>query len=152
MVYRTTHEDEGDLHVGSRVCTKCSTRKDITEFHWTRNQQHRRRTCKLCARERQKDVRHANPEQYKLAGQRRHLKRVYGITPEDYLALLDSQQGRCAICRDEFKETVDKVPHVDHCHTTGAVRGILCFTCNTALGKFRDDVDLLKSAIKYLTE
>ena len=39
---------------------------------------------------------------------------------------------------------------VDHCHTTGNVRGLLCDTCNTALGKFRDNIDLLNEAIKYL--
>ena len=53
----------------------------------------------------------------------------------------------CMICGLSF-ETRSKL--IDHCHVTGVVRGLLCFSCNTALGHFKDDIDVLKSAIRYL--
>ncbi len=80
---------------------------------------------------------------------RRELRRVYGLTLEMYDELLASQDGCCAICRDFSR---GRPLHVDHCHTTGRVRGILCFTCNTALGKFRDSRDLLQKADQYLAK
>lgn len=75
--------------------------------------------------------------------------RKYGITSDEYNELFESQQGRCAICgghQTEFKKRL----HVDHDHDTGQVRGLLCGTCNTGLGMFRDNIDLLDKAIKYL--
>jgi hypothetical protein len=75
----------------------------------------------------------------------------YGITQADYDAMLERQQHRCKICRrhkSEFKRRL----HVDHCHTTKKVRGLLCDMCNTGLGRFRDDVTLLFSAVQYLNE
>jgi hypothetical protein len=53
----------------------------------------------------------------------------------------------CMICGLSFR---DRRKMIDHCHTTGVVRGLICFSCNTALGHFKDDIDVLKSAIRYL--
>ncbi len=80
----------------------------------------------------------------KVADRKSHLKRKYGITPEDFHALLASQGGGCAICG---KPDVD---HVDHDHVTGRVRGILCFRCNVAIGQMDDDCDRLAAAMAYL--
>lgn len=81
--------------------------------------------------------------------QRKHLRRVseYGLTFEAFTVMLDAQQGRCAICREEF----DGEPDVDHDHKTRKVRGLLCHHCNTGLGLFRDNVTRLARAIEYLT-
>lgn len=76
-----------------------------------------------------------------------HLKRRYGITQEDFNRLLEQQQGACAICNTGAGE---KPWHVDHDHSTGRVRGILCHSCNTALGNFKDSTELLRSALDYL--
>lgn len=69
----------------------------------------------------------------------------YGLDSLAMLGLSQSQLGLCAVCR--------KAPsrHVDHDHTTKAIRGLLCFTCNNALGKFDDDPDLIESAVRYLS-
>lgn len=75
----------------------------------------------------------------------------YGMTDEQYAALLDKQGGGCAICRTTEWNGRHPVPHVDHDHRTGEVRGILCHACNLGLGKFRDDPGLLAAAIAYLT-
>lgn len=76
----------------------------------------------------------------------RYLRRTYKLSREQWEDLLDAQGGRCAICR-----TAEADPwHVDHCHETGAIRGILCGPCNIGLGRFSDDVDRMQSAIAYL--
>jgi hypothetical protein len=71
-------------------------------------------------------------------------KRRYGVTPEVWAEMLERQGGVCALC-EEKKEL-----HVDHCHETKKVRGLLCMTCNTALGKFKDDPEVLRRAIAYI--
>lgn len=72
----------------------------------------------------------------------------YGLTFEQFSAMLDQQEGRCAICREEF----DEEPMVDHDHSTRRVRGLLCKPCNTGLGMFRDRASLLMAAKDYLLE
>ena len=72
----------------------------------------------------------------------------YGITGADFSRMLDEQDGCCSICQCEFKET----PHIDHCHNTGLVRGLLCSSCNRGLGMFFDSVSALENAIKYLNK
>lgn len=74
-----------------------------------------------------------------------HLRQAYGITPEDYNNILKSQDGKCKICRSNIKL------HLDHCHTTGKVRGILCSMCNHGIGNFKDNIELMKKAIEYLS-
>ena len=75
------------------------------------------------------------------------LKHYYGLTPEQYDVMLQKQDGKCAICRSPAGESR---LHVDHDHKTGAVRGLLCRTCNVALGHFNDSILTLRSAIEYL--
>lgn len=75
---------------------------------------------------------------------------LYGLTPERYAELLERQGGRCAICAAESAGGRGGW-HVDHCHETQAVRGLLCHHCNIGIGQFRDRVDLLQAAIGYLT-
>lgn len=74
------------------------------------------------------------------------LKSKYGVTVEDYRAMLVGQAGRCLICL----QVPDHNLHVDHDHATGAVRGLLCRDCNGLLGLSRDDSALLTRAARYL--
>lgn len=74
--------------------------------------------------------------------------RRYGITEADYLGMLLSQQGTCAICNRE--ERHGKRLSVDHDHQTGQIRGLLCSDCNFGLGNFGDDPDTLLRAVDYL--
>lgn len=73
------------------------------------------------------------------------LKNWYGMSVEDFQRLIDSQDGRCAICCDELKS-----PRLDHDHSTNVVRGVLCNGCNSGLGMFKDSAERLSAAIKYL--
>lgn len=71
--------------------------------------------------------------------------RKYGLTAEDFDALVIAQSGLCAICDDQLERA-----HIDHCHVEGHVRGILCGNCNRGLGMFKDDPTLLERAAEYL--
>lgn len=80
------------------------------------------------------------------------LKRTYNFSVEEYNILLKEQNYSCRICKTtEPTETKTKFC-VDHCHTTGKVRGLLCNKCNAGIGMFNDNPDLLVSAISYLKE
>jgi len=76
------------------------------------------------------------------------LLREYGLTGEDYAAIREEQDWRCAICRQEFGS---ERPCVDHDHETGKVRGLLCRSCNRGIGFLRDSSWLCFNAYSYLT-
>lgn len=78
----------------------------------------------------------------------------FGLSVEEYTDILNGQDGKCAICgaTENIGFSSSRRLHIDHCHATGIVRGILCAFCNTGLGAFRDRPDLLKRAIEYLLE
>lgn len=73
-----------------------------------------------------------------------------GFSPQHFAATVEAQGRRCGICGIAFRNIGKQQMHADHCHATGAPRGVLCQTCNTALGKFGDSLDTLRSAIAYL--
>jgi hypothetical protein len=78
-----------------------------------------------------------------------HLMRKYGMTIEQYDAMLEAQGGGCFICGRSPRDDISL--HVDHDHSTGKVRGILCFRCNNALADFNEDATVLQKAIGYLS-
>lgn len=78
------------------------------------------------------------------------LKRLYGITIDDYYRILDEQSGLCAICG--VKDNNGKRFVIDHDHVTGDVRGLLCGNCNRAIGLMRDSINIIESAARYLKE
>lgn len=78
------------------------------------------------------------------------LKYEYGLTFEQYQGMIHQQNDQCAICHCSAIHRKSNSWHVDHDHQTGKVRGLLCKSCNTGLGQFKDDIALLEAAIKYL--
>ncbi len=79
-----------------------------------------------------------------------HIRLKYGLTPERYDAMLESQQGVCALC---FRSCpTGKRLAVDHCHTTGRIRKLLCIACNRTLGQHGDDSEWFYRAGRYLSE
>lgn len=151
-------------------CTRCEQDKPLDAYR--RGQGYKngiRAECKACEAERLKRWRTANPERVKkqtarrtvkqrlngtgyfsgdplVALQRRnsYLKRKYGITLEDEQRMREAQGGRCATC-DELA-----ILHVDHCHITGKVRGLLCDNCNRAAGAVEDDPARLRALAEYM--
>jgi len=92
--------------------------------------------------------RYAADGRKQLANRKSHLKRKYGLTVEEYDAMLAAQGGVCAICRRPPRD--GSALHVDHDHATGEVRGLLCFTCNNALGDLGDEVERAVQVLAYL--
>jgi MinD superfamily P-loop ATPase len=74
----------------------------------------------------------------------------YGLEYREYTELAAKQNNRCAICGTHESECLRGVLYVDHDHATGKVRGLLCHGCNTILGIWKDDVEILRRAIAYL--
>lgn len=113
---------------------------------------YRRNKATIAARA--KARREADPAKYDHRARERLVNRLYRISLEERDALEAAQGGTCAIC-EKAETTTSKAGRVrrlaiDHCHTSGRVRGLLCGSCNRALGLFGDDPGLLDKAAKYL--
>ena len=154
-------------------CTKCGELKPLAEFYRASGTRDGHRPdCKPCnlaakharyvanpgadierarkwARDNPERYR-ANQERYKQSGakaksnRKSHLKRKYGLTEAQYEAMVLTQDGLCAICKQR------PAAHVDHDHATGRVRALLCFNCNGALGHMLDNPGWLMAAMEYL--
>ncbi|MEW2577839.1 endonuclease VII domain-containing protein [Streptomyces syringium] len=115
---------------GHKYCRRCGEIKPHSDWDRNRTASDGLSTrCKACRA---------------IEGRAGHLKRSYGTTEAERDEMIASQAGVCCICL-----TAPAV-HVDHCHGTGKVRGVLCFNCNSALGKLDDDMDVMRRAIAYL--
>lgn len=104
-----------------------------------------------------KRQRKAHREAYPMVYKSHNLRRSFGpdFGFDAYMAMAEAQDFKCAVCGETERATKNGMPialAVDHDHKTGRVRGLCCMDCNTGLGKFRDDVDLLHKAIAYLTK
>jgi len=103
--------------------------------------------------ERSYNWREQNPEKRQLSEKKRSLKKKYGLEWATYINMMEAQDGRCAICNTPLSVHANEhFPSacVDHCHKTGKIRGLLCYSCNLVLGYARDDVAILESAKAYL--
>lgn len=155
------------------ICKVCSEALSIE--NWTPScRRVRRYICGSCWVVRQKNYASKNPQSGEEKNERRkireaswsderklkehhrrknsYLKKTYGINLETYNFMLTSQEKSCKICSTTEPGGKGSVFHVDHCHDSGVVRGLLCMACNIMLGKARDSVTILQTAIKYLEE
>jgi hypothetical protein len=76
------------------------------------------------------------------------MRHLYGLSFEEYNSLVAGQAGKCGICGESF--VFDRFCHIDHCHETNIVRGLLCHKCNAGLGFFRESKEILLKAISYI--
>ena len=122
-----------------RTCRICNTEKDINEFNkgWLKGISP---NCRDCDKERGKKYRQKTSERKKV----KRIERDYGITYQEYLDMIETQNGECKICGSKDRLCID------HDHLSGNVRGLLCGRCNSAIGFFDDNIKILKNAIKYL--
>jgi hypothetical protein len=123
---------EGVPH--AKRCEPCKTKKRV------RSEEHKQYMAQY-----QKDHRDASRQRgYKL-------KNRYGIDEADWWVMLEAQEWACKICSRPWREDdVRAMWHTDHSHETGAVRGILCSTCNRGLGQFQDSPALMRQAALYV--
>ena len=136
-------------------CRQCDIEL-IEGVNWAASHASRKqRICKACNSEQAREWRKQNPKKQREYAEKRGkwwLETRYGIDEVEWKRMFDAQLGRCAICDSEDPKGNHGVFHVDHCHETGKVRGLLCDTCNRGLGMFYDNTNILKSAIEYLEE
>lgn len=104
--------------------------------------------CKRCVRAYKIKWEAENIDRLRIQRRNGDIRR-YGIEPEDYDRMLAEQGGLCAGCLKP-EPTPGHSLHIDHCHESGRVRGLLCGRCNRALGMVADDVVVLKRLIDYL--
>lgn len=160
------------LEEEQKKCSKCFEMKFLYEFHKDKGQASGKRPdCRDCQKEyhlANKEHRNAQCRNYnkvnnivlkeyyknkyaknKIKYNNARIKNMYGITLEDYTKMFEEQCGSCAICKrsqNEFKKAL----HIDHCHTTGKVRGLLCHNCNTFIGHAKENISILSNGISYL--
>jgi hypothetical protein len=146
----------------NKMCPKCKEILDVSAFNKSNRRDGYQTYCRSCHNKIQREKYNSDPiEKVKrqiresrrkqlnpLAKKREELKRLYNLTLEEYVEIYKSQGEVCAICKRNCK--TKKSLSVDHNHATGKVRGLLCNTCNTALGMFLDSPVLLKRASDYL--
>ena len=129
-----------------KQCSRCKKEKKVSLFNKNKaSKDGIKSLCKVCEKEGRKVVYTKDYHRNKA------LIRRYGITLEEYNVMLKEQESCCKICGIHEKYC-DKALAVDHNHTTGSVRALLCQQCNTGLGQFRDRQEFLLKAVDYLNE
>lgn len=131
------------VSVEDKRCSKCGTTKPSEQFYKNSGSKDRLASaCKDCTDE-------ARSKRSEEQTRKQRYKYTFGITLEDYERLFAQQRGRCAICTTTCPGHT-KHFHVDHCHKTGVVRGLLCAPCNMGIGQLGDDPDRIEAAAAYL--
>lgn len=135
--------------VADKTCSGCGECKPRDQFGLRKEEGYSRSKCKACERAAALAWRAANPYRVAENNRRASLRRWYGLDEERYGALLSAQGGVCAICRGTNR--AGKRLFVDHCSSSGVIRGLLCNLCNMAIGALRHDADTIKRAALYVT-
>jgi hypothetical protein len=119
-----------------KTCTKCGVEKPRTEFYdHPKNKTGKQSRCKICT---------------VLAGRESQYRIRYNMSLQDKEDMIKAQGNQCAICGYYFQKGKEKHVHVDHCHDTLKVRGILCSYCNTGIGLLKNSPEIMQNAIKYI--
>lgn len=137
-----------------KKCSVCSKQQPFKNYHRSKKSKdgygYR---CKDCDRQARHDYKEKNKERFALLARGRQLKWKYGITLEEYDAMFEKQGKKCAVCEATENKGLkqdDRSWSVDHCHTTGQIRGILCNNCNRAIGLLQDSKEIVYRAAEYL--
>lgn len=141
-MYKASHinrqkaKKEGSQFYIGNPCRKCKTTKRYAHS----------KKCFECSTH-LNELKKKEPEKYAEVKKKWWLKNTYGLTLDQYNEILKSQNYQCALCGLELK--VDKQTHIDHCHETNKIRGILCNHCNLGIGHLRHDPALIRKAALY---
>ena len=143
-VVSNRYRKNGDY--SDKECTDCHKVLPLDRFYYVnKSKQFFSSYCKDCSNKRKQKK--SNGVFYR----KRRLKRNYNLTEESFHNMLELQENKCLICGKVFDFTIKMEACIDHDHTTGKVRGLLCTQCNSGLGFFKDNIEYLKKAIEYLT-
>jgi len=142
-VRRSAVEVAEDIRQGSKTCNICGSHKIFSEYHKQKEMPDGRRgMCIICFNER--SVR--SKDSYRRTQRDLRYRRLYKITLEEYETMFEEQGGSCAICGNPSGVSLA----VDHDHITGKVRGLLCWSCNSAIGLLGDTAESVMKAVRYL--
>lgn len=135
-----------------RICKTCGDEKPLESFAKNSScKEGRAYSCKNCLAEYAREYKAKNKEKVSTSEYKSQLKTKYGLTEEDYINILIKQNYSCAIC-GTHQSNLTKRLHVDHCHKTMKIRGLLCRDCNKTLGIFEDNIERFQKAIDYLNQ
>lgn len=129
----------------------CKQEKELDEFHRDkRTTTGRAWYCKDCANRKSREWHnsHKNLKEFKLIRRDRNFRTKYGMSLNEYNQKLLDQESKCEICSIDLIDNYNI--HVDHCHKTNEIRGLLCGNCNRGLGSFHDSPQKMLQAIKYV--
>ena len=126
------------------MCPDCGE-TDVSKFYTDAKNRRTNARCKECHKKHCSSAWHSKTPIEKQASR---VHSMYGITAQEYIEMHAKQGGKCAICKET--PNTKRGLHVDHCHKTGKVRGLLCHGCNVAIGSLKESVETLERAIKYL--
>lgn len=110
-----------------KQCSQCGLEKELTQFYRRKNRPDLQPACKGCYREKQ-------------------LSKRYSFTKDEYNQMITKQGGKCATCNTAPKGKFQ----VDHCHSSGITRRLLCTNCNTALGLVKENIETLSTMVMYV--
>ena len=131
-----------------KICKTCNAEKTELDFDRNKDGKVVRNTCKQCRTERRNELGFRLGER----GRSGRLKYHYGITQAQYDQMVVDQNGLCKVCSRPGINRWNNQLVVDHCHSTGKVRGLLCDKCNKGLGSFEDKIEVLEAAVQYLKD
>ena len=157
----------------TKRCSKCAKEFSISNFYQRTNAKSYHSACKSCEKSMAKDWYQRNKEkanlkvrkwrdensdaikQYRADNRQKHYRqevvRKYKIEPLWFDEQINRQNNSCLCCNQQFKwGNKQTTPHVDHCHLTKKIRGILCNRCNTVLGLCGDNKELIQKLTGYL--
>lgn len=139
-----------------KTCNICKEEKPVSSF-WKRSDKRKdgtvtyRAYCKDCGVEKRLEKYYeGGGKELQQARAWKWLLKKYGITSEIYEQERIKQNYCCYLCGEHESTQPHKRLHVDHCHTSGKYRGLLCNLCNMGLGSFKDNIEVMKKAIQYL--
>lgn len=165
-----------EINLLQRICTKCNKERILKQFgSHSKGKYGRQPSCRKCAYETNRKFCTEHPEikyewdrkyktthpdnrkryardwarRNKMITKERRLELKYGLSTSEYLKMMANQSNVCAICKHPPSEK-EKILHVDHDHRTNKVRGLLCGSCNRALGLFDDSMTVVMDAYQYL--
>ncbi len=150
--------DNGDVCKFSvKCCNVCKKVKPLKAFYAPKREhgRYRLKTCRSCKSRMAMDYRKKNPDRWKVLYKNARLRQKHGIKAIDVEAMLDDQKWLCAICGIKMETSLRNKPNtacVDHNHSTGKIRKILCLRCNAGIGYFDENIEFMKSAITYLED
>ncbi len=136
-----------------KTCTKCLETKHIDLFsNYKHSKDNKKSRCKACQKLYNDEWYATNIEKKAETSRWWNIENKYGLSKEEYLAILKAQNNCCKICHLSSEKNLHNYLYVDHCHTSLKVRGLLCKSCNSLLGMANDSIEILTNAINYLKE